>query len=147
MIRISYPLKVLLIATVISLLPVTLGVSPLDYKGNSLEAAEDEKKKKKKRRRTKLPSKKMQRILQTIVPFIEAEQWEEALLALEPVAVIDSKFTSTDRSKMYYYQGYIFFSKEQYGLAETAYKNLMAEEDSTDQERLGALYSLSQLSI
>ena len=146
MIRISYPLKVLLIATVISLLPVTLGVSPLDYKGNSLEAAEDEKKKKKKRRRTKLPSKKMQRILQTIVPFIEAEQWEEALLALEPVAVIDSKFTSTDRSKMYYYQGYIFFSKEQYGLAETAYKNLMAEEDSTDQERLGALYSLSQLS-
>jgi hypothetical protein len=48
MIRISYPLKVLLIATVISLLPVTLGVSPLDYKGNSLEAAEDEKKKKKK---------------------------------------------------------------------------------------------------
>ena len=47
MIRISYPLKVLLIATVISLLPVTLGVSPLDYKGNSLEAAEDEKKKKK----------------------------------------------------------------------------------------------------
>ena len=146
MIRISYPLKVLLIATVISLLPVTLGVSPLDYKGNSLEAAEDEKKKKKKRRRTKLPSKKMQRILQTIVPFIEAEQWDEALLALEPVAVVDSKFTSTDRSKMYYYQGYIFFSKEQYGLAEIAYKNLMAEEDSTDQERLGALYSLSQLS-
>jgi ATP-dependent Lon protease len=40
MIRISYPLKVLLIATVISLLPVTLGVSPLDSKGNSLEAEE-----------------------------------------------------------------------------------------------------------
>ena len=72
--KLSYPLKVLLIATVVSLLPVTLGVSPLDYKGSSLEAAEDDTKKKKKRRRTKLPSKKMQRILQTIVPFIEAEQ-------------------------------------------------------------------------
>jgi hypothetical protein len=101
--KLNYPLKVLLIATVVSLLPVTLGVSPLDYKGSSLEAAEDDTKKKKKRRRTKLPSKKMQRILQTIVPFIEAEQWQEALLAMEPVAMPDSKFTSTDRAKMYYY--------------------------------------------
>ena len=41
----------------------------------------------------------MQRILQGLVPLIEAEQWDEALLALEPVAVVDSKFTSTDRSK------------------------------------------------
>ena len=59
---------------------------------------------------------------------------------------MDSNFTITDRSKMYYYQGYIYFSKEQYGLAETAYKNLIAEEDSSDQERQGAIYSLSQLS-
>ena len=146
MIRLSYSLKLLLVATVISLLPVALGVSPLDYKGASVEAAEDDQKKKKKRRRTKLPSKKMQRILQTMVPMIEEEQWEAALLALQPVAVVDSKFTSTDRSKMYYYQGYIFFSQEKYGLAEGAYKNLMSEKDSTDQERLGALFSLSQLS-
>ena len=45
MIRLSYPLKLLLLATVISLLPVTLGVAPLDYKGASLEAAEEEMKK------------------------------------------------------------------------------------------------------
>ena len=143
--KLNYPLKIFLIATVISLLPVTLGVSPLDYKGASLEAADDDTKKKKKRRRTKLPSKKMQRILQGIVPLIENEQWDEALLALEPVAVVDSKFTSTDRSKMYYYRGYIYFSKEDYSLAERAYKNLIAEEDSSDQERQGAIYSLSQL--
>ena len=42
MIKLGYPLKIFLIATVISLLPVTLGVSPLDYKGSSLEAAEDD---------------------------------------------------------------------------------------------------------
>ena len=30
----------------------------------------------------------MQRILQGLVPLIEAEQWDEALLALEPVAVV-----------------------------------------------------------
>ena len=82
MIRLSYSLKLLLVATVISLLPVALGVSPLDYKGASVEAAEDDQKKKKKRRRTKLPSKKMQRILQTMVPMIEEEQWEAALLSV-----------------------------------------------------------------
>ena len=43
--KLNYPLKIFLIATVISLLPVTLGVSPLDYKGASLEAAEDDQKK------------------------------------------------------------------------------------------------------
>ena len=48
MIRLSYSLKLLLVATVISLLPVALGVSPLDYKGASVEAAEDDQKKKKK---------------------------------------------------------------------------------------------------
>ena len=46
---------------------------------------------------------------------------------------------------MFYYQGYIYFSMEDYGRAETAYKNLIAEPDSNDQEVLGALYSLSQL--
>ena len=46
---------------------------------------------------------------------------------------------------MYYYQGYIYFSMEDYGRAETAYKDLIAEPDSNDQEILGALYSLSQL--
>jgi hypothetical protein len=122
MTRLSYPLKLLLISAVISLLPVSLGISPLDYKGNSLVAAEDDNKKKKKRRRTKLPSKKMQRILQNLVPLIETELWDEALIALEPVAAVDSKFTSTDRSKMYYYRGYIYFSQEKYGLAERAYK-------------------------
>ena len=59
---ISFPIKVLLISAVISLLPVAVGVSPLDYKESSIEAA-DEKKEKKKRRRTKLPSKKAKKIL------------------------------------------------------------------------------------
>ena len=77
--------------------------------------------------------------------MLEAEQWNEALLALTPIANPESKFTGTDRAKMFYYQGYIYFSMEDYGRAETAYKNLIAEPESNDQERLGALYSLSQL--
>jgi len=48
--KLSYPIKFLLLVTVFSLLPVAVGVSPLDYKGSSLEAADEEKKKKKKKK-------------------------------------------------------------------------------------------------
>ena len=142
--NLSYPIKIILISAIFSLFPVAVDISSLDYNGSSLEAA-DEEKKKKKRRRTKLPSKKAQRILQGLQPLLEAEQWNEALLALTPIANPESKFTGTDRAKMFYYQGYIYFSMEDYGRAEAAYKDLIAEPDSNDQEVLGALYSLSQL--
>lgn len=138
------PLKVLVFSLVFSLLPLLVEVSPIEYKGSSLQAADDDKKKKK-RRRTKLPSKKAQKILQNLQPLIEAEQWDEAMLLLAPIGDRSSKFTSTDRSKMYYYFGYIHFSSEKYLLAEQAYKDLMNEPDSNDQERLGSLYSLAQL--
>lgn len=139
------PLKVLVFSLVFSLLPLLVEVSPIEYAGSSLQAADDDKKKKK-RRRTKLPSKKAQKILQNLQPLIEAEQWDEAMLMLAPIGDPSSKFTSTDRSKMYYYYGYIYFSSEKYLLAEQAYKDLMNEPDSNDQERLGSLYSLAQLS-
>ncbi len=141
----KFSLNLLLIFTVLSLMPIAVSISSIPYGGSSLEAA-DEEKKKKKRRRTKLPSKKAQRILQALQPVIEAEQWDEAILMLAPIGAPDSKFTGTDRAKMYYYYGYIYFSQEKYSLAERAYNDLMAEPDSNDQERLGALYSLSQLS-
>ena len=47
MINISFPIKILLISAVISLLPVAVDVSPLDYHGASLQAADEDKKKKK----------------------------------------------------------------------------------------------------
>ena len=141
----QFPLKALVFSLVFSLLPLLVEVSPIEYNGISLQAADDDKKKKK-RRRTKLPSKKAQKILQQLQPLIEAELWDEMLVILEPIADKNSKFTSTDRAKMYFYQGYIYFSTEKYELAENAYNKLMAEPDSNDQERLNALYSLSQLS-
>jgi len=52
--NISYTIKFLLVATVLSLLPVAVGVSPLDYKGSSLQAADDEKKKKKEKKTHKI---------------------------------------------------------------------------------------------
>jgi len=137
-------LKILVVSLVFSLLPLLVEVSPIEYSGVSLQAADDDKKKQK-RRRTKLPSKKASKILQQLQPLIEGELWDEMLLLLAPIGELDSKFTSTDRSKMYFYQGYIYFSTEKYLLAEKAYNDLMEEPDSNDQERLNALYSLSQL--
>lgn len=137
-------IRILVFSLVFSLLPLLVEVSPMEYQGSSVQAADDDKKKKK-RRRTKLPSKKAQKILQQLQPLIEAEAWDEALLLITPMGARDSKFTSTDRSKMFYYYGYIYFSREEYKLAETAYKNLIAETDSSDAERLAAIYTLSQL--
>ena len=76
-------LQGLVMVLVLSLLPVVSNVSPLEYSGSSLEAANDDvKKKKKKRKRTKLPSKKAQKIFQQLQPLIEAEQWNEASILL-----------------------------------------------------------------
>ena len=47
------PLKALVLSIVFSLLPMLVEVSPIEYSGVSLQAADDDKKKKK-RRRTKL---------------------------------------------------------------------------------------------
>ena len=112
-------LRILVFSLVFSLLPLLVEVSPVEYSGASLQAADDDKKKKK-RRRTKLPTKKAQRVLQQLQPLLEAELWDEALAVLAPIENPESKFTSTDRSKMYYYYGYIHFSSENYLLAEKA---------------------------
>ena len=70
-------IRILVFSLVLSLLPLLVEVSPMEYQGSSVQAADDDKKKKK-RRRTKLPSKKAQKILQQLQPLIEAEAWDEA---------------------------------------------------------------------
>ena len=143
------PLKALVFSIVFSLLPILVEVSPIEYSGISLQAADDDKKKKK-RRRTKLPSKKATKILQQLQPLIEGELWEEMLLVLAPIADRNSKFTSTDRAKMYFYQGYIYFSIEKYTLAENGcFKSLSRRTEIPEPEinmvhwtiRLGQIFN------
>ena len=57
--------KILVFSLVFSLLPLLVEVSPIEYSGVSLQAADGDKKKQK-RRRTKLPSKKASKILQQL---------------------------------------------------------------------------------
>jgi len=71
----NFLIKAIAIATVISLMPLVTSVVVPEYAGFNLEAADD--KKKKKRTRVKLPSKKAQKILQTVQPFLEEELWIE----------------------------------------------------------------------
>ena len=82
----NFLIKTIVIATVISLMPLVTSVVVPEYAGFNIEAADD--KKKKKRTRVKLPSKKAQKILQTVQPFLEEELWIEAtevLAVIEPI--------------------------------------------------------------
>ena len=133
-------LQGLVMVLVLSLLPVVSNVSPLEYSGSSLEAANDDvKKKKKKRKRTKLPSKKAQKIFQQIQPLLEAEQWNEAAILLAAVQQ-GEKFTNTDRATMWYYLGYIYFSQEKYDQAIKAYNTLIDTPDADYRQKNNAIY-------
>ena len=88
-------IKYLLVISLVGFLPVASNVSPLNYTGASLEAADDDKKKKKKRKRSKMPSKKAQKLFQQLQPLLEGEMWSEALVLLSTIEE-GEKFTNTD---------------------------------------------------
>ena len=136
--------KTLVLGVVLSLMPLVSKVIVPDYHGFNLEAADDSKKKK--RKRIKLPSKKAQRILQEVQPLLEGEMWVEALEMLS-VMETDPKFTGTDRARMLWYYGYIYFSQEKYDTAIKVYKRLIKEPDADYKIQNQARYSLAQLSF
>ncbi len=140
----NFLVKALVISITLSFMPSISKVVVPDYKGFDLEAAEE--KKKKKRKRVKLPSKKAQKILQTVQPLLESESWDEALAMLS-VMETDPKFTGTDRARMLWYHGYIYFSQEKYDLAIRVYKRLLNEPDADYKIQNQARYSLAQLSF
>ena len=141
---INFLVRALVVSVTLSLMPIVSMVVTPDYEGFNLEAADD--KKKKSRKRVKLPSKKAQRILQEVQPFMEEEQWFEAIEMLS-VMETDPKFTETDRASMLFYLGYIYFSQEKYDLAISKYKLLVISEGADYKIRNQALFSLAQLSF
>ena len=100
--------KVLVVGVVLSLMPTISSVVVPEYEGFNLEAADD--KKKRTRKRVKLPSKKAQKILQAVQPFMEEEQWPEAIEILLVIET-DPKFTETDRASMLFYLSLIHISE------------------------------------
>ena len=137
--------RTLILFLAIGLAPiVTKNIVP-DYLGFSLEAA-DEKKKKKTRKRVKLPSKKAQKLLQSVQPLIEEEMWAEATQMLS-IADADPKFTETDRARFLWFYGYIYFAQEKYDSAINTYKQLLRYEEVDYKLANQARFSLAQLSF
>ncbi len=134
--------KVLVVGVVLSLMPTISSVVVPEYEGFNLEAADD--KKKRTRKRVKLPSKKAQKILQAVQPFMEEEQWPEAIEILLVIET-DPKFTETDRASMLFYFGYIYFAQEKYDQAINAYKRLVISEGADWKMKNQARFSLAQL--
>ncbi|GIS35309.1 MAG: hypothetical protein Ct9H90mP6_05660 [Gammaproteobacteria bacterium] len=54
---------------------------------------------------------------------------------------------SYDRSVMWNYWGYVYFSEERFSDAMQAYRNLLAEPESTIPLRVASLYTLAQLNF
>ena len=140
----NFLIKAIVIATVISLMPLVTSVVVPEYAGFNLEAADD--KKKKKRTRVKLPSKKAQKILQTVQPFLEEELWIEATEVLAVIGT-DPKFTDTDRARLNWYMGYIYFAQEKYRLAIVEYEKLVNSGGADDKMQNQARFSLAQLAF
>ena len=91
-------IKTFVVTIVISLMPIVISELAPEYDGFNIEAAET--KKKKTRKRVKLPSKKAQKLLQTVQPFLEEEMWDEAIEMLSVIGT-DPKFTETDSCLLY----------------------------------------------
>jgi len=140
----NFFIKAIVIATVISLMPLVTSVVVPEYAGFNIEAADD--KKKKKRTRVKLPSKKAQKILQTVQPFLEEELWIEATEVLAVIGT-DPKFTDTDRARLNWYMGYIYFAQEKYRLAIVEYEKLLNSGGADDKMQNQARFSLAQLAF
>ena len=96
-------------------MPIIVDISPIDYEGSSLSAAENDKAKtKKKRKRTKLPTRKAQKVFQQLQPLIESDLWEESVVLLSQITNDrEGIYSGTDRATAWYYFGYVYFSQEQ----------------------------------
>ncbi|MFL2725263.1 MAG: tetratricopeptide repeat protein [Gammaproteobacteria bacterium] len=83
--------------------------------------------------------------------FIEKEEddpdWAEAKLILTELLNNRSELKSYDRSVMWNYWGYIYFSDEDYDQAMYAYEQLLMEPEATVPLRTASLLTLAQLNL
>ncbi len=83
--------------------------------------------------------------------FIEKEEddpdWAEAKLILTELLNNRSELKSYDRSVMWNYWGYIYFSDEDYDQAMNAYEQLLMEPEATVPLRTASLLTLAQLNL
>ena len=156
------------LSSIISLVVITaFAFSPLDLTAQSNSNNKTEKKQtyKKARVLTSKTAKKVVKVVEALerqktvkVPdpdnkgkFIEKEEddpdWEEAKRILTELLNIRSELKSYDRSVMWNYWGYIYFSDEDYDQAMYAYEQLLKEPEATIPLRTASLLTLAQLNL
>ena len=83
--------------------------------------------------------------------FIEKEEddpdWDEAKLILTELLNKKDELKSYDRSVIWNYWGYIYFSEENYDRAMYAYEQLLSEPEATIPLRTASLLTLAQLNL
>ena len=83
--------------------------------------------------------------------FIEKEEddpdWETAKLILTELLNNKAEMKSYDRSVMWNYWGYVYFSEEAYDQAMYAYEQLLEEPEATIPLRTASLLTLAQLNL
>ena len=77
----------------------------------------------------------------------EDPDFETVKEILDELAEKKNNLRSYDRSVMWNYYGYLYFSEERYLDAMQAYRNLLAEPESTIPLRVASLYTLAQLNF
>ena len=77
----------------------------------------------------------------------EDPDFETVKEILNELLVKKESLRSYDRSVMWNYWGYVYFSEERFSDAMQAYRNLLAEPESTIPLRVASLYTLAQLNF
>lgn len=109
-------------------------------------AAGTTKKEKEKKKKNKAPliSKKTYDRLTNAQELVEAKKYNEALAVLKKIEGM-RRLNSTEKSQLWNFYAYIYFSQENYPKAITAYKTLLQQPELQPELRGSTLYTLSQL--
>lgn len=103
-----------------------------------------EAKEKKKKNKAPLIRKKTYDRLMQAQELVEAQKYNEALAILKKIEGM-SRLNSTEKSQLWNFYAYIYFSQENYPKAITAYQKLLQQPDLQPGMRGSTLYTLSQL--
>lgn len=119
-------------------LPIALGAS--------VAKAEEEKERKYEDVKTKqrhAVGQKCAKVLEGVQELTEAEKWNQAKNSLE--AAMGSCTTSYEKSQVYNFLGYVYYSLERYGDAINAYKKMINEPEVDERQAINTRYTIAQL--
>ncbi|GIX31450.1 MAG: hypothetical protein KatS3mg124_1922 [Porticoccaceae bacterium] len=113
----------------------------------AVRAAEDEEKERRfenvQTRQRHAVGQKCAKVLEGIQTMVEAQQWQAARTALE--GAFAACTTSYEKSQVYNFLGYVYYSLERYRDAIGAYQKMIAEPDVDERQAINTRYTIAQL--